>query len=133
MKVLVLNSGSSSVKYQMIDAEKEQFLAKGVVERIGMAGAMLTHQPYGKDQIRLTGEILDHKVAIEYVLSILLSKNHGVIENKNEISAVGHRVVHGGEAFSSSVLITSEVIKEIAECIEYAPLHNPPNLKGIQA
>ncbi len=133
MKVLVLNSGSSSVKYQMIDAEKEQFLAKGVVERIGMAGAMLTHQPFDREQIRLTGEILDHKVAIEYVFSILLSKNHGVIENKDEIKAVGHRVVHGGEAFSSSVLITSDVIKEISKCIDYAPLHNPPNLKGIRA
>jgi acetate kinase len=133
MKILVLNSGSSSVKYQMIDPEKEECLAIGVVERIGMAGAMLTHKPKDKEQIRLTGEILDHKVAIEYVMSILLSKNHGVIKDKSEISAVGHRVVHGGEAFSSSVLITSEVIKEIADCIEYAPLHNPPNLKGIRA
>jgi acetate kinase len=133
MKILVLNSGSSSVKYQMIDPEKEECLAIGVVERIGMAGAMLTHKPKDKEQIRLTGEILDHKVAIEYVMSILLSKNHGVIKDKSDISAVGHRVVHGGEAFSSSVLITSEVIKEIADCIEYAPLHNPPNLKGIRA
>ena len=133
MKVLVLNSGSSSVKYQMIDPKKEECLAKGVVERIGMAGAMLTHKPKDREQVRLTGEILDHKVAIEYVMSILLSKNHGVIKDKNEISAVGHRVVHGGEAFSNSVMITSEVIKEIAHCIEYAPLHNPANLKGIRA
>ncbi len=133
MKVLVLNSGSSSVKYQMIDPKKEECLAKGVVERIGMAGAMLTHKPKDREQVRLTGEILDHKVAIEYVMSILLSKNHGVIKDKNEISAVGHRVVHGGEAFSNSVMITSEVIKEIANCIEYAPLHNPANLKGIRA
>lgn len=133
MKILVLNSGSSSVKYQMIDPEKEECLAKGVVERIGMAGAMLTHKPKDKEQVRLTGEILDHKVAIEYVLSILLSKNHGVIQDKSEISAVGHRVVHGGEAFSSSVLINSDVIKEIAQCIDFAPLHNPPNLKGIRA
>jgi acetate kinase len=81
----------------------------------------------------LTGEILDHKVAIEYVLSILLSKNHGVINDKSEISAVGHRVVHGGEVFKASVLISSEVIKEISRCMEYAPLHNPPNLKGIRA
>jgi len=133
MKILVLNSGSSSVKYQMIDPENEQCLAKGVVERIGMAGAMLTHKPHDREQIRLTGEILDHKVAIEYVLSILLSKNHGVIKDKNEIDAVGHRVVHGGEAFSGSMMITSDVIKEIANCIDYAPLHNPPNLKGIRA
>ncbi len=133
MKILVLNSGSSSLKYQMINPEKEEFLAKGVVERIGMAGAMLTHKPKDKEKVRLTGEILDHKVAIEYVLSILLSKNHGVLKNKSEISAVGHRVVHGGESFSASQLITSDVIKEIANCIEFAPLHNPANLKGIRA
>ncbi len=133
MNILVLNSGSSSVKYQMINPEKKLTLAKGVVERIGMAGAMLTHKPHDREEIRLSGEILDHKVAIEYVLSILLSKNHGVIKNKEEIAAVGHRVVHGGEAFSSSVLITSDVIKEISRCMDYAPLHNPPNLKGIRA
>ena len=133
MNILVLNSGSSSVKYQMFDPEKKQLLAKGVVERIGMAGAMLTHLPHGKEEIRLSGEILDHKVAIEYVLSILLSKNHGVIKEKSEIAAVGHRVVHGGESFSESQLITSDVIKEIARCMDYAPLHNPPNLKGIRA
>jgi len=133
MKILVLNSGSSSVKYQMIDPEKEAFLARGVVERIGMAGAMLTHKPHDREEIRLSGEILDHKVAIEYVLSILLSKNHGVIKDKNEIDAIGHRVVHGGESFKGSVLIASDVIKEISRCMEYAPLHNPPNLKGIRA
>jgi acetate kinase len=133
MNILVLNSGSSSVKYQMFNPEKKQLLAKGVVERIGMAGAMLTHIPYGKEEIRLSGEILDHKVAIEYVLSILLSKNHGVIKDKSEIDAVGHRVVHGGETFSESQLISSDVIKEIARCMDYAPLHNPPNLKGIRA
>jgi acetate kinase len=133
MKILVLNCGSSSVKYQMIDPMEKFVLAKGVVERIGMAGAMLTHKPHDRDEVRLSGEILDHKVAIEYVLSILLSKNHGVISDKAEISAVGHRVVHGGESFSKSVLIESDVIKEIARCMDYAPLHNPPNLKGIRA
>ena len=133
MKILILNSGSSSVKYQMIDPETESFLARGIVERIGMAGAMLTHQPNDRDEVRLSGEILDHKVAIEYVLSILLSKNHGVIKDKSEISAVGHRAVHGGESFKGSVLISTEVIKEISRCMEYAPLHNPPNLKGIRA
>jgi len=133
MKILVLNSGSSSVKYQMVEPESRTFLARGVVERIGMAGAMLTHRPHDREEVRLSGEILDHKVAIEYVLSILLSKNHGVIKAKEEISAVGHRVVHGGESFSSSVLISSEVIKEISRCMDYAPLHNPPNLKGIRA
>jgi acetate kinase len=133
MKILVLNSGSSSVKYQLIDADKQFCLAKGIVERIGMAGAMLIHQPHDRDEVRLAGEILDHKVAIEYVLSILLSERHGVIKDKKEISAVGHRVVHGGETFSESVLITDEVIKEITRCMDFAPLHNPPNLKGIQA
>jgi len=133
MKILVLNCGSSSVKYQMINPIEKIALAKGVVERIGMAGAMLTHKPHDREEVRLSGEILDHKVAIEYVLSILLSKNHGVIKDKAEISAVGHRVVHGGESFSQSVLIDSDVIKEIARCMDYAPLHNPPNLKGIRA
>ena len=133
MIVLVLNAGSSSVKYQVIDPEKRESLAKGVVERIGMSGAVLTHQKVGDKQIRLSGEILDHKMAIEYVLSILLSKNHGVIKDRKEIDAVGHRVVHGGEAFSASVLISEEVMSEIRRCIDYAPLHNPPNLKGINA
>ena len=133
MKTLVINSGSSSVKYQMIDAESKVSLARGVVERIGMAGAMLTHKPHDREEIRLSGEILDHKVAIEYVLSVLLSKNHGVIKDKNEIKAIGHRVVHGGESFKGSVLISSDVIKEISRCMEYAPLHNPHNLKGIRA
>jgi len=94
---------------------------------------MLIHKPQNREEVRLSGEILDHKVAIEYVLSILLSKNHGVIKDRSEITAVGHRVVHGGEAFSRSVLISSEVIKQISICMEYAPLHNPPNLKGIRA
>jgi acetate kinase len=133
MKILVINSGSSSVKYQMIDAESKVSLARGIVERIGMAGAMLTHKPHDREEIRLSGEILDHKVAIEYVLSVLLSKNHGVIKDKNEIEAIGHRVVHGGESFKGSVLISSDVIKEISRCMEYAPLHNPHNLKGIRA
>ncbi|MBN2707658.1 MAG: acetate kinase [Calditrichaceae bacterium] len=133
MIVLVLNSGSSSVKYQVIDPEEKRVLASGLVERIGMSGAILTHRPTGKDEVRLSGEILDHKMAIEYVLSVLLSKNHGVLQSKNEIDAVGHRVVHGGEAFSASVLIDEGVMRELRKCIDYAPLHNPPNLKGINA
>ncbi len=133
MIVLVINAGSSSVKYQVFNAAEEKVLAKGLVERIGMSGAILTHRPTGGKEVRLSGEILDHKMAIEYVVSILLSKNHGVIKDKSEIDAVGHRVVHGGEAFSKSVLITEEVMAEIRACIDYAPLHNPPNLKGINA
>ena len=131
MIILVLNTGSSSVKYQVINPEEKKALAKGVVERIGMAGAILTHRIIGGEEVRLAGEILDHKVAIEYVLSILLSKNHGVIKSRDEITAVGHRVVHGGEAFSASVLISEEVMGEMRRCIDYAPLHNPSNLKGI--
>ncbi|GAB4338430.1 MAG: acetate kinase [Calditrichia bacterium] len=133
MKVLVLNAGSSSVKYQLVIPEDGTVLAKGLVERIGLSGAVLTHKAKDKPEVKLTGEILDHKVAIEYVLGILLSKNHGVLKDKNEIDAVGHRVVHGGEAFSGSVLITDEVIAEMTKCIDFAPLHNPPNLKGIAA
>ncbi len=133
MKVLVLNCGSSSVKYQFIDTEKKLALAKGLVDRIGMAGAVLSHQRYDGDQIKISGEILDHQIAIEYVLAVLLSKNHGVIDDKKDIEAVRHRVVHGGETFSGSVLITDEVIKALQDNIELAPLHNPPNIKGIQA
>ncbi len=133
MKVLVLNCGSSSVKYQFIDTEKKLALAKGLVDRIGMAGAVLSHQRYDGNQIKISGEILDHQIAIEYVLAVLLSKNHGVIDDKKDIEAVGHRVVHGGETFSGSVLITDEVIKALQDNIELAPLHNPPNIKGIQA
>jgi acetate kinase len=133
MIVLVLNTGSSSVKYQVIDPEDKKELAKGLVERIGMSGAILTHRVTGGEEVRLSGEILDHKMAIEYVLSILLSKNHGVIKKRSEIDAVGHRVVHGGEAFSGSVLISEDVMREMRKCIDYAPLHNPANLKGINA
>ncbi len=133
MKVLVLNSGSSSIKYQFIDTEKKVALAKGLVDRIGMAGAVLTHQRYDGDQIKIAGEILDHQIAVEYVLGVMLSKNHGVISDKKDIEAVGHRVVHGGETFSGSVYINDEVVKVLQDNIELAPLHNPPNIKGIQA
>lgn len=133
MKVLVLNCGSSSIKYQLIQTEIGEVLAKGQIERIGMSSAVLTHQPKDKEQIRIVGEILDHSIAMEYVIAVLLSPNHGVISNKNEIDAVGHRVVHGGETFSGSVLITDEVLKALKDNIELAPLHNPPNLKGIAA
>ena len=133
MKVLVLNCGSSSIKYQFINTDEKKALARGVVERIGMTGAVLTHTRYDGDEIKVVGEILDHTAAIEYVLGVLLSKNHGVIDEKEDIEAVGHRVVHGGESFSGSVLITDEVIQVLQDNIELAPLHNPPNLKGIQA
>jgi acetate kinase len=117
----------------MIETEQKAPLAKGQVERIGMSSAVLTHQPLGKEKIRIVGEILDHSIAMEYVIAVLLSQNHGVITDRNEIDAVGHRVVHGGETFSGSVLITDEVLKALKDNIELAPLHNPPNLKGIAA
>jgi acetate kinase len=104
-----------------------------LVERIGMNSAVLTHYPAGKDKIKIVGEILDHTIAIEYVIAVLLSKNHGVIKDKSEIDAVGHRVVHGGEDFMDSVLITDNVMRATIENIELAPLHNPPNIKGIEA
>ncbi len=133
MKILVLNCGSSSIKYQFIDTETKTALAKGAIERIGMSGAVLSHTRYDGDKIKIAGEILDHTMAIEYVLGVMLSKNHGVIDEKEDIEAVGHRVVHGGETFSDSVLITDEVVKVLQDNIELAPLHNPPNIKGIQA
>ena len=133
MKVLVLNCGSSSIKYQFIDTNEKVALAKGVVERIGMSSAVLSHSRYDGDGIKIVGEILDHSIAIEYVLGVMLSKNHGVIDDKEDIEAVGHRVVHGGETFTDSVLITDEVMQVLQDNIELAPLHNPPNIKGIQA
>ena len=133
MKILVLNCGSSSIKYQLIETETKVAEAKGVIERIGMSSAVLTHKPKDSEQIRIVGEILDHTIALEYVIAVLLSPNHGVLADKNEIDAVGHRVVHGGETFSGSVLITDEVMRALKDNIELAPLHNPPNIKGIKA
>lgn len=133
MRVLVLNSGSSSVKYQFIETSTQKVLTKGLVDRIGMDGASLTNKRHDGDEIKITGDILDHTMAIEYILAVLLSPNHGVIKDRSEIHAIGHRVVHGAETFTDSVLITQEVIQEIHNNIELAPLHNPPNLKGIFA
>jgi acetate kinase len=133
MKVLVLNSGSSSIKYQFYDTDTKMVLAKGMVERIGMSGAVLKHTRYDGDSVSIVGEILDHIIAIEYVLAVLMSKNHGVIEDKDDIEAVGHRVVHGGEDMTGSVLVTNEINKILQENVELAPLHNPSNIKGIQA
>ena len=133
MKILILNSGSSSVKYQFFNMDERQALAKGSVERIGMKGAILNHFRHDGDKVKIAGEIIDHQMAIEYILGILLSPNHGVIKSRGEIDAVGHRVVHGGEKFSGSVLITEEVMDMLHDCIDLAPLHNPHNIKGIQA
>lgn len=133
MNILVLNCGSSSVKYQLIDVDKKLFLAKGIVDRIGMSGAVLTNMRADGDEIKISGDILEHTTAIEYILAVLLSKNHGVITSKDEIHAVGHRVVHGGETFTGSIMINDEVIKGIRDNFEIAPLHNPHNLRGINA
>ncbi len=133
MNILVLNCGSSSVKYQLIEVDKKLFLAKGSIERIGMSGAVLTNIRADGDEIKISGDILDHTTAIEYILAVLLSKNHGVITSRAEIHAIGHRVVHGGETFTESVLINESVIKGIRDNFEIAPLHNPHNLSGIKA
>lgn len=132
MKVLVINCGSSSLKYQLIDSETEDVLAKGLCERIGIDGA-LTHEPAGKDKIKTTPAMPDHKTAIGIVLEQLTDKENGVIESLDEISAVGHRVVHGGEKFTKSCIITEDVLKEIEACNVFAPLHNPAALIGIEA
>lgn len=131
MKILVLNCGSSSIKYQLFNMEKEEVLAKGLVDKIGLNGSSLKNKRNDGNEVKLTGEILDHQQGIEYILGVLISKEHGSLKNLEEIDAVGHRVVHGGEKFNSSVLITDEVINKMEECIDLAPLHNPPNLKGI--
>jgi acetate kinase len=133
MKVLVLNSGSSSVKFQFIRMEGEVLLAKGIVEKIGSSDAIVTYQPEGRNRIREIREVLNHGAAIEMVLALLLHPQHGVIRDKSEIDGIGHRVVHGGEDFSESVLITDKVKATIRKCIQFAPLHNPHNLKGIEA
>jgi acetate kinase len=133
MNVLVLNSGSSSVKFQFMRMEDEGLLAKGIVEKIGSSDAIVTYQPEGRNKIREIREVLNHSVAIEMVLNLLLSPQHGVIREKSEIGGIGHRVVHGGEEFSESVLITDRVKSTIQRCIQFAPLHNPHNLKGIEA
>ena len=133
MKVLVINSGSSSLKYQFIDIEKNEAVAKGICERIGMQGSKITYAPIGKDKIVKEAPIPNHTAGIKLVLDALEDKEFGVIKSLKEIDAVGHRVVHGGEKFASSVLITDEVIDVIESLTDLAPLHNPANLTGIRA
>ena len=133
MKILVLNCGSSSIKYQLFNMESAEVLAKGIVEKIGLKGSFLKLSKADGNKVRLEGEILDHQTGIEYVLGVLTSKKHGCIKNLDELQAVGHRVAHGGEHFDKSVMIDDKVKEEIAELIQLAPLHNPANLKGIEA
>ena len=132
MKVLVINCGSSSLKYQLIDSESEAVLAKGLCERIGIDGR-LTYAAAGKDKIVVEAAMPDHTAAVSMVLEALTKPGTGVVASLSEIGAVGHRVVHGGEKFSSSTVITDEVLKQIEECNDLAPLHNPANLIGIRA
>lgn len=133
MKILVLNCGSSSIKYKLFDMENHSVLAQGGIEKIGLKGSFLKLTLPNGQKVMLEGEILEHRIGIEYILGVLLSDKYGCIRSLEEIDAVGHRVVHGGEKFNKSVLITDEVIEMVKECIDLAPLHNPPNLKGINA
>lgn len=133
MKVLVINAGSSSIKYQLYQMDQESVLAKGRVERIGFDSSILVHEPAHQSEVREVSEILDHQTAIRKVVEALLHREYGVIHNVEEIEAVGHRVVHGGESFSSSVRVTPEVKEEIKCLFELAPLHNPAHLMGIHA
>ena len=133
MIILIINSGSSSIKYQLFDFEKKELLAKGLVDKIGMQGSFLQNNRMDGDGVKLVGEIVDHQAGIEYILGVLISENHGSIKSLDDLDAVGHRVVHGGETFKGSVIINQEVIHKIEEVAELAPLHNPPNLKGIYA
>ena len=133
MNVLVINCGSSSLKYQLINMNDESVLAKGLVERIGIEGSVLKHEKTGLDKVVIKETLNNHKDAINLVLKTLLDANYGAVKSLDEIDAVGHRVVHGGEKFAQSVLIDDEVIEAMKECIVLAPLHNPPNIIGIEA
>jgi acetate kinase len=132
MNVLVINCGSSSLKYQLINMENEDVLAKGLAERIGLDG-VIKHQAEGKEEVKLDDKLNNHKDAIKVVLDLLVDEKVGAIKSLDEIDVVGHRVVHGGEKFAGSVIINDEVILAMEDCIDLAPLHNPPNITGIKA
>ncbi len=133
MNVLVINCGSSSLKYQLIDMRNEEVLAKGLVERIGIEGSRIKHSATGKEQKVIEEPIKDHRRGLELVLNALVDAEYGVISSLSDINAVGHRVVHGGEEFSDSVVIDDKVMEALNACVELAPLHNPPNIVGIKA
>lgn len=133
MKIIVLNCGSSSIKYQLFDMPSTRVIAKGLVDKIGLKGSAIKHTRDDNDPVVLEGEILDHQQGIEYLLGILMSDKYGSLKKISDIQAVGHRVVHGAEEFSGSVLIDDKVISALEKSSELAPLHNPPNLKGIYA
>ncbi|NDW08812.1 acetate kinase [Dysgonomonas sp. 520] len=133
MKILVLNCGSSSIKYKLFDMESKEVLAQGGIEKIGLKGSFLKIPLANGDKVIFEGEILEHKAGIEYILGVLTSEKYGCLKSLSEIDAVGHRVVHGGEKFNQSVLITDDVMDKVVDCIDIAPLHNPPNIAGINA
>ena len=133
MNILVINCGSSSLKFQLIDAQSEKLIAKGLCERIGIDGSQMTYPPDGGEKLKTVTPMADHTAAIKLVLDALTDEKTGVVKSLDEIGAVGHRIVHGGENFASSTLITEEVIRAIEECNDLAPLHNPANLIGIRA
>ncbi len=133
MKILVMNCGSSSLKYQLIDMKDESVLAKGLCERIGIEGSTLTHTPAGGEKYKVQKPMPSHKEGIQMVMDALVDKDHGVIQSVDEISAIGHRVVHGGTYYSESVVVDENVKKAIRDCFDLAPLHNPANLMGIEA
>lgn len=133
MKIIVLNCGSSSIKYQLFEMPSQRVIAKGLVDKIGLKGSLVKHEREDGIKVTLEGEIFDHKLGIEYVLGILLSEKYGSIKDLEEINAVGHRVVHGGERYGNSVRINDSVIEALEETVDLAPLHNPPNLDGINA
>jgi len=133
MKVLVVNAGSSSIKYQVFDMTDESVLAKGLVDRVGIPGTTLKHEPAGKDDVLIKKDLPNHTEGMKLVLEVLINEEYGCIKSMDEVGAVGHRVVHGGEDFAASVVIDDKVKKVIRDCFDVAPLHNPPNLMGIEA
>lgn len=133
MKILVINCGSSSLKYQLIDMTDESVIAKGLCERIGIEGSKLTHQPAGKDKYVVENPMPDHTVAIQMVMDALQDPEHGVIKSTDEISAIGHRVLHAGTVYSESCVVNEDVKRVVRECFDLGPLHNPANLMGIEA
>lgn len=133
MKILVLNCGSSSLKYQLINTEDESLLAKGLVERIGIEGSVLTHKPVGKESLVIEEPMKDHEIAVKLVLNALVDEKSGVIKDASEIAAVGHRVLHAGKYYKDSIIVNEDVKKVVRDCFDLGPLHNPANLIGIEA
>ncbi|MGN0708864.1 MAG: acetate/propionate family kinase [Anaerovoracaceae bacterium] len=133
MIVLVINCGSSSIKYQLLNMDNEELIAKGLVERIGIEGSVITHTTMGKDKVVKKVEMKDHNDGIKQVMAALTDPDTGAVKSLDEIDAIGHRVVHGGEKYNKSVIVDEHVLKDLEDCVSLAPLHNPPNIAGIKA